>query len=102
MSDSSAPTSRPVSLVTVIAIFGAFALFLIVAYYVYVPRQTGAFVDDGMHTPTQRKKTLSDLRETQTKQATTYGWVDEKAKVVRLPIARAMELTAQEQAAAKK
>jgi hypothetical protein len=100
MSDSS--PSRPVSLITVLFIFFGFALFLVAAYYVYLPRQTGVFVDDGIHTPTQRKKTLNDLRETQAKQATTYGWVDQKTGVVRLPIDRAMELTAQQYGTAKK
>jgi hypothetical protein len=33
------------------------------------------------------------LREQQAKQLNSYGWVDQKAGIVRLPIERAMELT---------
>ena len=35
------------------------------------------------------------LRNQQAQQATSYGWVDQKAGVVRLPVQRAMELTAE-------
>ena len=57
---------------------------------------TGAFNDDGIHTAAQREKNLAELRKKQAEQATTYGWVDQKAGVVRLPIDRAIELTAQQ------
>jgi hypothetical protein len=41
------------------------------------------------------------LRQQQAEQGSTYGWVDEKAGVVRLPISRAMELVVQENGGAK-
>lgn len=84
---------RRAPLVTVLAIFALFALFLGVIHYVYVPRQTGVFPDDGIHTAAQRHKILADLREKEVKQAASYGWVDQKTGVVQLPIDRAMELT---------
>lgn len=36
---------------------------------------------------------LADLRAHEQAEATTYGWIDKKAGIVRLPIDRAMELT---------
>jgi hypothetical protein len=47
-------------------------------------------------TPASRQAALASLRERQAKQAASYAWVDQKAGVVQLPIARAMELTLQE------
>src|SRR5438128_2390377 len=97
MSDLSAnDTPRPVSLVTVFSIFVLFAAFLVVAYYVYLPKRTGSFSGDGIHTAAQREETLKNLREKQNAQATKYGWVDQKTGVVQLPIERAMELTVQQ------
>jgi hypothetical protein len=92
MSDSS---SNRAPLATVFAVFALFALFLAVVYYVYVPRQTGAFAGDGIHTDAQRKENLAKLHEKEHKQASTYGWVDQKAGVVQLPLDRAEELTLQ-------
>lgn len=93
------PYSRRAPLVSILAIFALFALFLLVAYYVYAPRQTGAFTDDGIHTAAQRAKNLAELRAKQAGQAATYAWVDQKAGVVQLPLDRAMELTVQQYAA---
>ena len=96
MSENSSNRS---SLVSVLAVFALFALFVAVVYYVYVPQQTGPFVGDGIHTPDVRKKNLAELRDKEMKQATSYGWVDQKAGVVQLPLNRAMELTLQKYAA---
>lgn len=102
MSDLSVNDSpRPVSLVTVFAIFVLFAAFLVVMHYVYAPAATGAFVGDGIHTAVQREENLKVLREKQHAQATKYGWVDQKAGVVQLPIERAMDLTVQQYGAKK-
>jgi len=92
MSDSS---SKSAPLVTILTVMAGFALFLVVVNYVYLPRHTGPFTGDGIRTAEQRLLNLAELREKQTKQATTYGWVDQKAGVVRLPLDRAMELTVQ-------
>jgi hypothetical protein len=40
-------------------------------------------------------KTLADVRQREREKLTTYGWVDKSAQVVRIPIERAIELTAQ-------
>ena len=96
MSDLSVNDSpRPVSLVTVFAIFVLFAAFLFVARHFYLPRQTGAYAGDGIHTQPQREEILKALREKHSAQAVKYGWVDQKTGVVQLPIERSMELTVQ-------
>lgn len=92
-------SSNRASLVSIFAVFALFALFVAVVYYVYVPRHTGPFVGDGIHTLAQRKTNLRELRAKEAQQANNYGWVDQKARVVRLPIDRAMELTVQKYAA---
>jgi hypothetical protein len=89
-------TPRPVSLFTVLAIFVTFAAFLFVVYYVYLPKRTGSFSDDGIHTAQQRLENLKNLRDKQNDQAAKYGWVDQKTGVVQLPLERAIELTVQQ------
>ena len=98
MTDS--PT-RSAPLVTILTVMVGFALFLVVIYYVYLPRQSGAYTDDGMHTASQRIENLARLHAAQSKQANAYGWVDQKTGVVQLPLDRAMELTVQKYAAKK-
>lgn len=44
---------------------------------------------------------LVEMRATQQQRLSTYGWVDRKAGVVRIPVDRAMELMAQRAEAAK-
>ncbi len=93
--------SHSAPLITILTVLAGFALFAAVVYYVYVPRQTGPFTDDGMHTAALRKKNLADLRAKQAKQAESYAWVDQKAGVVQLPLDVAMELTVEKYAAKK-
>lgn len=90
-----APTQRSAPLITIIVIMVGFALFFGLLYYVYLPRHSGAFTDDGMHTAQLRKKNLAEMHAKQGHQATSYGWVDQKAGVVQLPLDRAMDLTVQ-------
>jgi hypothetical protein len=85
----------------VLAVLACSALFLLVVYYIYAPRQTGAFVGDGIRTAEQRKASLIQLRAKETNMAANYGWIDRKTGVVRLPVDRAMELTVQHYAARK-
>lgn len=96
-----------VTIVFVLALFGAFAL--LVSHY-YTPAASAPQNQQAENlpkdlewkaTPASRKKALADLREKQAKQATSYGWVDQKAGVVQLPIERAIELTAQQYGAKK-
>ena len=95
MSDSS---SHRAPIVSILGIFILLGLFAAVVYYVYVPRRTGAFSDDGIHTAELRKKNLAEMRAKQSTQLAGYAWVDQKAGVVQLPLERAEELTLQKYA----
>jgi hypothetical protein len=93
--------SRSAPLVTILTVLAGFALFALVVYYAYLPRRTGPFVGDGIHTIEQRRKNLADLRAKQAAQAAAYAWVDQKTGVVQLPLEVAMDLTVQKYAARK-
>jgi hypothetical protein len=111
MSDLTAPAPRPVSLVAVAAIFLLLSLFGVVAMRLYFPDRPAApqnEVPDHLAkdqawraTPASRRAYLAELRKKQAEQGAAYGWVDQKAGVVQLPIARAMELVVQENGGAK-
>lgn len=100
--------ARPVSLFTIVFLFAIFAAFLLVMRYFYQPSPAGAFNAPAENlskdlewraSAEARRKTLAEQRENEAKQVTSYGWVDQNAGVVRLPIDRAMELTARDLAA---
>jgi hypothetical protein len=105
MSDTPVIPARPVSLFTIVFLFAVFAAFLLVIRYFYEPATTSAFnaTPDNISKDLEwranaanRRQTLKQLRETEAKQDSSYGWIDQKAGVVRLPIERAMELTAKD------
>jgi hypothetical protein len=106
MNDETAPLPRPVSLVAVAAIFVLLSLFWVVAVGVYVPGRPPAPQNEAPEnlpkelawkaTPATRRAHLADLRDKEMKEAGSYGWADRNGGVVRLPIARAMELVAKE------
>ncbi len=95
MSDS---PSKSAPLLTTLAVLAGGALFLVLVYFLYLPRQSGPFTGDGIRTAEQRLANLAKLSEQQAKQAASYGWVDRPAGIVQLPLARAMELTVQQHA----
>jgi hypothetical protein len=108
MSDIPATPARPVSLFTLVFVFGLFAAFLLVLRYFYHPATVSTFNAapenlskdlEWRADSTARRKTLQELREKEAKQAASYAWVDQKAGTVQLPLNRAMELTAKELAA---
>jgi hypothetical protein len=111
MTDTETPAPRPVSLVTVVAIFILLSLFGVLVERVYLPGRPAApqnETPDNLSkdmawkaTPATRRAYLADLRKKQAEQAASYGWVDKKAGVVQLPIERAMELIVQENGGAK-
>lgn len=78
--------------VTLGAIIGGFAIFLLILFIAYLP-QKPAPLPEGSKTPAERATILADLRAKEKAAATTYGWVDQATGVVRLPTARAVELT---------
>lgn len=111
MSDSNSASPRPVSLVTILAILGCLGLFTLVVYYGYARNpQPAAFavapekLPEDMAwkaTPASKAAVLSELRANEQKRTSSYGWVDQKAGVVQLPVSRAMELIVQENSAKK-
>jgi hypothetical protein len=106
MSEPVAPAPRPVSTVAVAAIFVLFSLFYVASKWAYVPTLPPAPQNQAADnlpkdlawraTPEARKATLADLRKRQAEQAASYGWVDQKAGIVQVPIDRAMELVVKE------
>lgn len=110
MSNPTAIPARPVSLFTIVFLAVVFAAFFFVARHFYHPTVTApqnAAAEnltkelEWRATAKSRRDTLSELRAQQQKQETTYGWADEKAGVVRLPIDRAMQLTVEKYATKK-
>lgn len=96
MSDATAPSSSNSSFtVTLLAAVGGFAIFLLIMLVAYLPNKA-APAGDGVKTPEQRKAALAELRGKEKTTATTYGWVDKDAGVVRIPISQAKELIIQE------
>jgi hypothetical protein len=105
MSDTTATSPRPVSLFTIIFVLALFAAFFFVVRYFYAPAETApqnAAAEqlpkdlEWKATAASRRTTLNELREQQAQQVSSYGWVDQQAGVVRLPIERAMELVVQD------
>ena len=76
----------------------AFALFSWLAYRYYVPHASEVTPVAGVLTPAERKTLLAEHRTREAAASVSYGWVDQKAGVVRLPIDRAIELTVKEHA----
>ena len=107
MSDYSPSPARPVSLFTIVFLLALFAAFLLVIRYFYTPSTTLPHYASAENYPKEkdaawranaenRQKTLIEQRNAQAKQLTSYGWADQKAGKVQLPIDRAMELTVQQ------
>lgn len=106
--DLNAP--RPVSFATIVVILVGFGLFLFLTRWVihthhtlpaYGTAESYPADQAWQATPEARRKYLLELRAKQQKQLAGYGWVDQKAGIVQLPIDRAMVLTAQDHGAAK-
>jgi hypothetical protein len=98
MSDSNASFSFPhrTPVFTTGLVLVCFALFGWLAIKVYTPKAYQVDKVEGVRSPADRTQILADLRAKEHTNATTYGYVDQKAGIVRLPIDRAMALTAQE------
>jgi hypothetical protein len=100
------PAAKSVSWVSVAAIFGCFALFLLLVYVAYIPHRaqsaytlTPEGAPEDFATPQKRRQYVIDLHMKQQAQLSgkdAYGWVDQAKGVVRLPIDRSMELVVQD------
>jgi len=100
MSDSAPNFTFPhrTPVFTTVMVLLCFALFGWLAIKLYVPRSHRIDRVEGVKTPAERKELLLDHRAKEHEALTTYGWIDQKAGVVRLPIDRAIELTVREHA----
>ncbi len=86
---------------TAVIVLLAFAAFGYLARKIYVPHATTVDKIEGVRTPEDRKALLIEHQTKEIAAATTYGWVDQNAGVVRLPIDRAIELTVRDHAKKK-
>ena len=100
MSDSSSNFSFPhrTPVFTTVLVLVCFALFGWLARKVYAPHAATVDKIEGVRTPADRAALLAEHKAKEHVAATTYGWVDQSAGIVRLPIDRAMELTVKEHA----
>jgi hypothetical protein len=100
MSDSSSNFSFPhrTPVFTAIIVLIAFALFAWLANKIYRPHAYTVDKIEGVKTPEERKELLAEHRAKEKAESTTYGWVDQKEGIVRIPIDRAMELVVRDHA----
>lgn len=110
MSDQYAMPARPVSLFTVVLLFGVFSSSLLLIRYGYHPSSLSTVNAAPENLPKElewrataaaRREALNQTRDAAEKQVASHAWLDQKAGAVRLPIERAMELTAQRYAGRK-
>jgi hypothetical protein len=83
---------------TTVLVLALFALFGWMARKYYAPKAAQVDAVEGVRTPKERKDLLNEHHAKDQVAATSYAWVDQKAGVVRLPIDRAIELTARDYA----
>jgi hypothetical protein len=95
MSDSTHTPTKSGSWVTIAAAVGGFAIFAIIVFIAYLPKKP-APLPDGARTPEQRKAALSELRAKEKAAVSTYGWVDQNAGIVRIPVEEAVKITIKE------
>ncbi len=100
MSESPAQFSFPhrTPVFTALIVLLCFAAFVWFAKKIYTPHAATVEVVEGVRTPEDRKKLLDEHRQKEHADATSYGWIDQKAGTVRLPIDRAIELTVRDHA----
>lgn len=110
MSDTSIAPARPVSLFTIVFLLALFGTFLLVIRYFYHPSTISAVNAPAENLPKElawradavaRRSALKEVRANEAAQLSSYAWLDQPAGTVRLPIERAMELTAQKYGAKK-
>ena|SRR5690349_6005338 len=95
-SNFSFPHRTPVF--TTVLVIALFAVFGFMARRYYSPHATHVDPVEGVRSPKERKDLLVEHHDKERAAATSYGWVDQKAGTVRLPIERAIELTVRDHA----
>ncbi len=88
------------SLIALIAGCALFVAVILVLRLGHAPVQVDLTkvpeIDRWKFSPEGRAAKLSELRAKEQLMATTYGWLDRKEGIIRLPIDRSLELTLQE------
>ncbi|PTX92624.1 hypothetical protein [Opitutus sp. ER46] len=96
------PAARPVSLLVIVFVGVLFAAAFLVARYYYAPTTLAPQNASAENLPPElawrataqsRRDEMLALRAAHARKENTYAWIDQQAKVVQLPIQRAMELT---------
>ena len=100
MSDSPSNFSFPhrTPVFTTVIVLACFAAFGVLALKCYRPRSHRIDKIEGVRTPDDRAALLAEHRQKEHDEANSYGWIDQKTGVARLPIDRAMELVVKEHA----
>lgn len=83
---------------TPVLVLLAFAVFAWLGYRFYIPRAYRVTPVAGVMSPADRHARLAEHRQKDASALGSYGWVDQKAGVVRLPVDRAIELMSKEHA----
>jgi hypothetical protein len=78
---------------TFLGVAGLIAVYIFLSKAGYLPNDK---TEADLRIEKQRKVLLAEVKSSQTKQATTYAWVNKEKGVVRIPIERAMELAVKE------
>lgn len=103
--DPSAPARSSFAL-TIGVVLACFLAFVAIVGLSYLKTRTSTVAvdlskidtaDQWKYTEKDRTARLVELRGKELTASTTYGWVDQSAGIVRLPIDRAMELIVAEQ-----
>lgn len=89
-SDQQRPSKS--GLLPLLLTIGGFCLFAIIIGSVWKDKGPSTIARGGL-TAVERLDLLRTHREQSVKDLTTYGWIDEEAGIVRIPIERAMEFT---------
>jgi hypothetical protein len=79
-----------------IYVIGVVGSFLIIAGLIWAMYRFTQPAPITQNRAAERKKFLVETRNAETETLNSYGWVDQPKGIVRLPIARATELTLQE------
>ena len=100
MSESPAQFSFPhrTPVFTALIVIVCFAAFFWLAKRIYTPHAATVEAVEGIRTPADRKALLTEHRQKELADSTSYGWIDQKAGIVRLPIDKAIELTVRDHA----
>ena len=74
---------------TVLSVLVCFLTFLFIMLFIYVPNRGPAV---GTPVVEERMAKLNTTNAKQTQLISSYEWIDESAKIARIPVARAMEI----------